>query len=506
MIMTKELKEVLENHLEGYTMRQLQDMPLAESKMDFLDLVMVNGNPMISYCSEVRIARFVSENPDTPVLDLLTDASLRAKYCNTTKIGRFLRKFYADDMWVTDTMISAILSDFSHRDYEFRVVEGSDIAKYYDWGNYAVEHGNLWKSCMNDKGAETFEVYADNAQMLCLFEADGDKIYGRALLWNEVDYEEQKIKLMDRVYSSSPMNDELFKKWAVEHGYYYKTANKYGCYEFTNGVAVVDIKGKAFLHLKKPITEYHDLPYMDTFCGCTKDPYVLAADSWTYAESKFALLIETEDNYVDQCSHCGVIQHYEIAEELVNGEWVQLCEECLSHYVVVATKEHVNEYMTSEQAVSLGCVKLDEHNRVNYAVPELVGRLVLDHEGGIEVGLAYQFKRRGNIYDPETGLWYNESTMKCEICGEYHKEPNVSVAWKENPHEASFHSFGRIKMCKHCAEALAQDGTITKLTEEQSNAIDSRTWYWHGYMFTDTYKFVAQHKHDNAIYQAFKAD
>jgi hypothetical protein len=145
--------------------------------------------------------------------------------------------------------------------YQFKVVDGSEIKYYYHIENYKKESHSLGNSCMKyDNCQRYFNIYIDNPEiikMLVMLDDDGF-LMGRALLWNFDDY-----KVMDRIYTIN--DDELpyqFKKWAGEHGYMYKYEQKW------NNTLFFEMGGKKIekkFSIKLPNWKYDRYPYLDTF-------------------------------------------------------------------------------------------------------------------------------------------------------------------------------------------------------------------------------------------------
>jgi hypothetical protein len=146
--------------------------------------------------------------------------------------------------------------------FEFRVVKGEDIRKYYHYSHHANDNGSLGVSCMRyDSCQKMFNMYVDNSDkisLLIMFSQD-NYVMGRALLWNfDVN------KIMDRIYT---VNDEqlvfYFKKWATENSYYYKAQqNWYNSIQFER---LGEGKKVFKFDIKLNESEYNYYPYMDTF-------------------------------------------------------------------------------------------------------------------------------------------------------------------------------------------------------------------------------------------------
>jgi hypothetical protein len=167
-------------------------------------------------------------------------------YFNTDKIER--KVYSASDI---EKFVNAFTStmEFNKNALDFfEVVKGDDIIKWYYNENYAARTGQLGQSCMQyDKCKEYFGIYEENpevCQLLILKDSTGQKIMGRALLWNTEDDE----KYIDRVYTNKDSLLNLFDKWSEKNGYFKNFRNNQG-----------NLKVKV-----KPM-DYGQYPYMDTF-------------------------------------------------------------------------------------------------------------------------------------------------------------------------------------------------------------------------------------------------
>jgi hypothetical protein len=145
-------------------------------------------------------------------------------------------------------------------DSEFKIVNGSEIKKYYSHRIYTNQNGSLGSSCMKHDSCQNFlDIYCDNKMIKMLILLDkNDCLIGRALL---LEFDSNKV--MDRIYT---INDEkfqfTFKKWADDNGFIYKKDQKWNnTLNFeTNGSHVVKQ-----LSFKLDFYKYNSYPYFDTF-------------------------------------------------------------------------------------------------------------------------------------------------------------------------------------------------------------------------------------------------
>lgn len=190
------------------------------------------------------------------------------------KVGKGIRKMFRDiDYTPTDEevkrIVNAVAVDYS--DFEFRIVKGKDIDKYYLEDNYLLDYGSLGSlgsSCMRHSECvdrDFFEIYKDNCEMLIFVHKDQDKIIGRALLWKPEDLDEGNTGLMmDRVYSDEKVYNKFFS-WAANNGYYRKRYQSYDneC-EFVPPTGSLDDTEEKRWSMDIDLTNYFNLPYMDT--------------------------------------------------------------------------------------------------------------------------------------------------------------------------------------------------------------------------------------------------
>lgn len=178
------------------------------------------------------------------------------------KPGAFINKIFKDVPNKEVENFATLWKTFSlEKAFNFKVVEGEDVRKYYSEDHHHKCSGSLENSCMKyDKCQKYLDIYVDNGvKMLVMFFKETDEILGRALLWETIDGK----KVMDRIYT---VYDEEylnhFIKWADDNDYYYKTKqNWFQAIQFTK-------KGKSDefkFEIKLNNSDYKYYPYLDTF-------------------------------------------------------------------------------------------------------------------------------------------------------------------------------------------------------------------------------------------------
>lgn len=166
-----------------------------------------------------------------------------------------------------------ILNIFSLQDfYDFEIVTGYDITKYYSQAYYADGGGSLNNSCMRyfKDTSNVFNLYEDNAKMLIMKDKKSDMIYGRALIWTITNKNSgEKIKFMDRIYVQKEIYELLFTEYAKSNGLGYLDRQQRGmsCFVYNNKVIkLVDYH----VELSKNLSEYSLFPYCDTWYSVPK--------------------------------------------------------------------------------------------------------------------------------------------------------------------------------------------------------------------------------------------
>ena len=199
------------------------------------------------------------------------------------KIGRIISKLFTQEKLNINKITSSHIEHFvnSYKSWfeknklQFRIIEGEEIRDWYDQDNYStLSKGTLWNSCMRYKERLKFlDLYCKNPgiKLLILTARDNglEKLRGRALLWDNVENEENyhqipgEIKIMDRIYSILDSDVILFKNWAYENGYLHKLEqNAKSHLYFYNKNEVL----KLSLKIKLEKTSFRYYPYLDTFC------------------------------------------------------------------------------------------------------------------------------------------------------------------------------------------------------------------------------------------------
>ena len=161
--------------------------------------------------------------------------------------------------------------------WKFKMLEGDDIAKYYNEKKYYLKTGSLGGSCMADEGKSTFALYSknpDKVRLLVLIDEEQDKICGRALVWKLKKSPCAAKFFMDRVYANRDSDVYKFKKFAEESGFLYKAVmnshTETNVDFMFNGAPV---SGEITVKLNGSCGKY---PFVDTLCFLDKDRETLS--------------------------------------------------------------------------------------------------------------------------------------------------------------------------------------------------------------------------------------
>ena len=194
------------------------------------------------------------------------------------KVGRLISRLFTTETLKEfevnvkdiEEFVNSYKSFFNMDKIEMKVVEGSEIKKWYFHENYSMpESGTLWKSCMRHKQKQPFlELYEKNPEivkMLVMLEQDVNGIStvrARALIWHEVKAVSSTLKVMDRIYTIYDSDIFIFKKWARDNGYI--------CKSFQNSKSQTQLEvGENNVSLNLSVKlENNNLkwyPYLDTF-------------------------------------------------------------------------------------------------------------------------------------------------------------------------------------------------------------------------------------------------
>jgi hypothetical protein len=123
---------------------------------------------------------------------------------------------------------------------------------------------------MQARSSDHFQIYDHIPHCRIVYKVERGTLVGRALLWDCV--EPYKIKVMDRIYASDYAIEQVFKKWARDNGYFYKSSQSSGLRNFIEPVTSTTYLSDEYYIETGDLTELNltAVPYMDTFYGYSK--------------------------------------------------------------------------------------------------------------------------------------------------------------------------------------------------------------------------------------------
>jgi hypothetical protein len=225
------------------------------------------------------------------------------------KIGRVLRSivsmiqssksinFNLTDKDVED-FVNAYKSLEINDKWQFKIVKGDDIIKYYNTSNYLNTNGTLGGSCMGDARGK-LKLYVENDNkvgLLILHNKETDQICGRALVWKLKKSPCDAKYFMDRVYVNNDSDVIKFKNFANENKFLYK--QKMNSHTETNVCFLYDNKeffGEISVKLEK--SNFNKYPFIDTLC-------FLKGKKLSNLPSKNCNWLHETDGGDDQCYEC----------------------------------------------------------------------------------------------------------------------------------------------------------------------------------------------------------
>lgn len=260
---------------------------------------------------------------------------------NLMRMGRFINTLFPKKY--TDKQIEEFVNLFkasTERSQEkMIIVEGEEIAFWYDKKNYMESKGSLGNSCMRGHGPNVFDIYIKNPQscrMLVLIE--DEKLKGRALIWKidtikdvkvvkEVtppldqlqDSSVEFVYFLDRQYTMSDSDTIRFKKYAEDQGWAYKTYNNY------TSCKLVTYKGIEYelnMTVSAKASSTDRYPYMDTFKRFDSKSGTLYNDKdEDTIKNKGQYILESTEGEYEEIGDGVWSDYYD--EKIPDGKWVR---------------------------------------------------------------------------------------------------------------------------------------------------------------------------------------
>lgn len=216
---------------------------------------------------------------------------------NEVSLGKFVNKIlpgkYSDKD--REDFVNLFKSTIEKQGEHLEIIEGDEIAKWYNKDNYQSETGNLGNSCMASKPESYFNLYTQNPEvckMVILIE--DDKLIGRALVWklNTLGTSKENLErfqwFMDRQYTINDSDVQKFRKFANERGWAFKTHNNHHSFK---DITFGEEKLRSNMTVKVKPQEYAKYPYVDTFRRYDPETGILYNDDEDISEYEGQLLL-----------------------------------------------------------------------------------------------------------------------------------------------------------------------------------------------------------------------
>lgn len=220
-----------------------------------------DADDVVTFIQAPRVQRFEDDGGD---IKNGWDVKGRAE----TRIGRLIRRLFGTrfDQKSIEVFVNKYKAVVRAEKAlaNFEVVRGDDIAKWYLYSKYVERRGTLGGSCMQGNECQRyFGIYTQNPNQvsLCILKNDkGDKIKGRALLWNLSSPKD--LIFMDRIYTNDDADVNLFVEYAKQQGWTTKARQSYRGDDLVlpDGGDMKDVKMKVVLD----DVNFNRYPYMDT--------------------------------------------------------------------------------------------------------------------------------------------------------------------------------------------------------------------------------------------------
>ena len=230
-------------------------------------------------------------------------------------------KFTPREIEIFVNLYKSQIDKFNDKFSLFDVVKGREIYDRYQFENYYEPSGSLANSCMAEADSSWLLPYTENDSVsLVIYKSQDadDMIIGRAILWDCMDGK----KFMDRVYSNSDSDVDLFRDYALENGWWCKLNNNSSSYINSIGPNNqredhLDVK----VELKKG---YENFPYMDTLKFYSPSTGIISNSK---PESGLYYFCESTDGEYDiNCATCR--NNGSISCERCDGDGSEICIAC----------------------------------------------------------------------------------------------------------------------------------------------------------------------------------
>lgn len=259
-----------------------QPWSVKDDKFRFND-ISEDSSAFITYITESRWERMRSE---AYAYEDVWESEKR----QSMKVARWARAILRDEVvgFLTDKDFEQFNNAFigeDDGDGTFMLVEGDQITRWYDGRNYGPDYltGSLGSSCMRYSECGPYMgIYEQNVgKVSMLVYVEDGELYGRALVWHDVEvaeytpnehdryaegtwgeWEPLGAPFMDRIYGDDAMRQRFISE-ARTRGYWRKAEQSY-----RNAGAIKGPDGEvreATMRVRIPHAKLRAYPYMDTF-------------------------------------------------------------------------------------------------------------------------------------------------------------------------------------------------------------------------------------------------
>jgi len=232
---------------------------------------------------------------------------------------------------------------------EFRLVDGEEIAYWYDEKRYYSNQGQLGNSCMKDVDKDYFDIYVKNPRVckLLIYVNGDNELLGRALVWKLEKSPVKEAKwFMDRVYVNRDSDINRFKEHARKEGWLYKYKNNY---DHNEGVLFylgsTPILGKVVIKLRN--YDFKEYPFIDTVSFFDKKEGTLS----NVGSKKSILLTDTRGGDAGYCDYCDGKGKQEMYDYEKEKDKKVTCDECVG--LIDTMKRYIEEGSYPEFKTSL---------------------------------------------------------------------------------------------------------------------------------------------------------
>ncbi len=284
------------------------------SFLDFGDM-----NDSISFIHSTKVWELMNEVGDEYKMKAWTSKR------SSMKIGKLIKLLFADTYPINipkgvnapkpPVDIESFVNMFKaerdkSKNYEkFEIVKGRDIRFWYNQANYSrfiQEDTTLGKSCLRyEESGKLLEMYVSNPDVvnMLILKDDVDRLRGRALVWN-LTYPEGRI-YMERIYTINDFDVEIYKNYAREQGWLFKSRQTYGYnHNIIDGRTNEELNWEHFpMRVQLKNRSYKFYPYLDTLSVYNTDTHVLSNEHKLLRKAPHIRLTDSQGRFIDEVDY-----------------------------------------------------------------------------------------------------------------------------------------------------------------------------------------------------------